>query len=79
MPEFYEDGTADEENFQESPSQEEASAAQDDEEYNSLTSKRKFSDFEEDGTYLSEIFSRGIIESSARADKNVRNVGKKAG
>ena len=55
MPEFCEVGVAHEETFQESPNQEETSAAKDDEEYNSPTNERKFSDFEVDDTYLTEL------------------------
>ena len=51
----YEVGAADEENFQESRPHEETSAAKDDEEYNSPTSKRKFSDLKKDDTYLTKL------------------------
>lgn len=55
MPEFCEVGAAHEEIFQESPNQEETSAAKEDEEYNSPTNKGTFSDFEVDDTYLTEL------------------------
>ena len=67
LPEFYEAGAVDEENFQESPPHEETSAAKDDEEYNSPTSKRNFSDFEENDTYLTD---HGKVKQASKKAKS---------
>ena len=55
---FWKVGAADEEIFQESPLHEETSTAQDHEEYNSPTNKRKCSDFEGDDTYSNRADGR---------------------
>ena len=73
MPEFCEAGAADEEIFQESPPHKETPAAKYDEECNSATNKRKFSDFEEDNTYLTELMG----ESKHNNHRKVKHASKK--
>ena len=74
MPEFCEAGVADEEILQESPPHKETSVAKNHEEYNSPANKRKFSDFEEDDIYLTELTE----ESKQNNHEKVKQASKKA-
>ena len=71
--------------FQESPTQEETSAAEDDEEYNSPMNKIKFPDFEEDEDKIDLMEESNQnnhekvkqVSKRVNSDKDVRNVGKR--
>ena len=71
--------------FQESPTQEETSAAEDDEEYNSPMNKIKFPDFEEDEDKIDLMEESNQnnhekvkqVSKKVNSDKDVRNVGKR--
>ena len=71
--------------FQESPTQEETSAAEDDEEYNSPMNKIKFPDFEEDEDKIDLMEESNQnnhekvkqVSKRVNSDKDVQNVGKR--
>ena len=79
LPEFCEAGAADKEVFQESPPHQETSAPKDDEEYNSPTNKRNFSDFEEGDAYSTEMTeeskqgNRGKVTQASKRKFFMRN------